>query len=270
MSKLTLFPKDLTLHHQSEGEISPRLLQEHHEGLAFTLGKFLACFGFSLYFLNSLPIPFHPSTLLIFLFMVWFFFLYSLSFLIDLWLTKCLWVVETSPHHLLWCCCRSWSCSAVPAAWQPLATARLPAFGLMFGMVPSHDAETGTPVPWVSSGSACWSELGWALCETALVYVFELSRTGKQFSFLIFIEEWRCPPSPALLQPQKLLAPAGCCVRIISTVPFGRKEADFSTVCLILCGKKQQEHLLILFVLVAPCSRGHPAWLGRGCCFAWC
>lgn len=83
MSRLTLFPKDLTLHHQSEGEISPRLLQAHHEGLAFTLGKFLACFGFSLYFLNSLPIPFYSSTPLIFLFML-FFFSYSLSFLIDL------------------------------------------------------------------------------------------------------------------------------------------------------------------------------------------
>lgn len=136
----------------------------------------------------------------------------------------------------------------------------------MFGMVPSNNAEIGTPVPWVSSGSTCWSELGCAVCETALVYVFEQSRTGKQFSFLIFIEECRCSPSPALPQPRNLLAPAGCCVRIISTVLFGRNEADFYTVCLILCGKKQQEHLLILFVLVAPCSRGHPAWLGRGRC----
>ncbi|KAM8994517.1 uncharacterized protein PRD47_013438 isoform 1-T2 [Ara ararauna] len=37
MSKLSPSPKDLILHHQSEGKISPELLQEHHEGQAFSL-----------------------------------------------------------------------------------------------------------------------------------------------------------------------------------------------------------------------------------------
>lgn len=60
-----------------------------------------------------------------FFYLCFFFSFYSLSFFIDLWLTKCSWAVATSPHHLLWCCCWNWSHSAVPAAWQPLATAQL-------------------------------------------------------------------------------------------------------------------------------------------------
>ena len=75
MSKLPPFPKDLSLHHQSEGEIAPKPTQELHEGLAFSLGKFLVYFGFSIYFLNALPIPFHFCTLVIYLFMPFFIFL---------------------------------------------------------------------------------------------------------------------------------------------------------------------------------------------------
>lgn len=227
MSKITLFPKELTLHHQSEGEILPRLLREHHEGLAFTLGKFLACFGFSLYFLNSLPTPFHSSTPLIFF--IYAFFFFFLFFILFHWpLTdKVLMGCSNFPSSLTVMLLLELEPLCCPCSLAAFGYSTAAAFGLMFGVVPSHDAETGTPVPWVSSGSACWSELGWAVCETSLVYAFELSRMGKQLSFLIFIEEWRCPPPLALLQPQKLLAPAGCCVRIISTVLFWRNEADF-------------------------------------------
>lgn len=50
---------------------------------------------------------------------------------------------------------------------------------------------------WVSSGYECWFELEWAICETPLFYVFEPSRPGKWFFFLIIIAECRCPPSAA-------------------------------------------------------------------------
>lgn len=50
MCKLPPFPKDLILHHHGEGEILPKLLQEHHEGLAFSLGKFLVYFCLLLFF----------------------------------------------------------------------------------------------------------------------------------------------------------------------------------------------------------------------------
>lgn len=68
MCKLPPFPKDLILHHHGEGEILPKLLQEHHEGLAFSLGKFLVYFCLLLFFfLNSLLIPSYFSTLFIYL-----------------------------------------------------------------------------------------------------------------------------------------------------------------------------------------------------------
>lgn len=48
MSKLPPFPKDLIGPHQSEGEIPPGLIRERREGLAFSFGKFLVYFSFSI------------------------------------------------------------------------------------------------------------------------------------------------------------------------------------------------------------------------------
>lgn len=256
MSKLRLFPKDLFRHHQSKGEISPKLLQEQHEGLAFSLGKFLVYFDFYFFFFPLVCCSF-PLIYLIYLFLPFFFFL-SFSILINLCLTKCSQVVKTSHRLLPWCCCRSWSRSAVPAAWQHVCL--LP--GSCYARS-HHTLLKQSKLQWLGSLQCTSAELSWNGLPVKRCFMY-LSHPDQvsHFSFWYLLKNVGACLSSAsgTTCTSWLLCKDRFCCAI-------QEQSSWCLYTLTSCGKKQQEHLLIRFVLGVPCSRDHPAWLGRGCSF---